>query len=205
MQAKPGAGPQHFDFHPNGRWVYSLNEETSTFGLPELRRSARRIDPNSRPRRRCRRDTRAPTTRLESMSRRMDGSCTPPTGCTTRSPCWRSIQWTEPVVARFVPSCRIGDIAFDVADGDLGPGDRGAGSVEDGAHDAAVYDLGRKSVRQRQATNENDTENSTKRFRQGITLPECAAIVHQLFSFCQRILLFSPFVFSASRRTLERT
>jgi 6-phosphogluconolactonase len=30
MQANPGAGPRHFDFHPNGRWVYSLNEEAST-------------------------------------------------------------------------------------------------------------------------------------------------------------------------------
>jgi len=30
LQANPGAGPRHFDFHPNGRWVYSLNEEAST-------------------------------------------------------------------------------------------------------------------------------------------------------------------------------
>ena len=30
MQANPGAGPRHFDFHPNGRWVYSLNEEATT-------------------------------------------------------------------------------------------------------------------------------------------------------------------------------
>jgi 6-phosphogluconolactonase (cycloisomerase 2 family) len=30
VQASPGAGPRHFDFHPNGRWVYSLNEEAST-------------------------------------------------------------------------------------------------------------------------------------------------------------------------------
>jgi 6-phosphogluconolactonase len=29
-QANPGAGPRHFDFHPNGRWLYSLNEEAST-------------------------------------------------------------------------------------------------------------------------------------------------------------------------------
>jgi 6-phosphogluconolactonase (cycloisomerase 2 family) len=29
-QASPGAGPRHFDFHPNGRWLYSLNEEAST-------------------------------------------------------------------------------------------------------------------------------------------------------------------------------
>ena len=158
MQANPGAGPQHFDFHPNGRWVYSLNEETLDYLSYDA--SARRIDPNSRPRRRCRRDRRAPTTRLKSMSRRMDGSCTPPTGCTTRSPCWRSIQWTEPVVARFVHSCRIGDIAFDVADGDLGSADRRAGRVEDSSYDGAVYRLRRKSLWQSQAKHENCAENS---------------------------------------------
>jgi 6-phosphogluconolactonase (cycloisomerase 2 family) len=26
----PGDGPRHFDFHPNGRWVYSIQEEGST-------------------------------------------------------------------------------------------------------------------------------------------------------------------------------
>jgi 6-phosphogluconolactonase len=26
----PGDGPRHFDFHPNGRWMYSLQEEGST-------------------------------------------------------------------------------------------------------------------------------------------------------------------------------
>lgn len=26
----PGDGPRHFDFHPNGRWLYSLQEEAST-------------------------------------------------------------------------------------------------------------------------------------------------------------------------------
>jgi 6-phosphogluconolactonase (cycloisomerase 2 family) len=30
VQAAPGAGPRHFDFHPNGRWLYSVNEEAST-------------------------------------------------------------------------------------------------------------------------------------------------------------------------------
>jgi 6-phosphogluconolactonase len=29
-QAKPGSGPRHSHFHPNGRWVYSINELTST-------------------------------------------------------------------------------------------------------------------------------------------------------------------------------
>src|SRR5262249_17505102 len=30
FQAKPGAGPRHQHFHPNGKWVYSINELTST-------------------------------------------------------------------------------------------------------------------------------------------------------------------------------
>jgi 6-phosphogluconolactonase len=29
-QAKPGSGPRHTHFHPKGRWVYSINELTST-------------------------------------------------------------------------------------------------------------------------------------------------------------------------------
>ncbi|MFL6427820.1 MAG: lactonase family protein [Acidobacteriaceae bacterium] len=29
-RAKPGSGPRHSHFHPNGRWVYSINELTST-------------------------------------------------------------------------------------------------------------------------------------------------------------------------------
>jgi 6-phosphogluconolactonase (cycloisomerase 2 family) len=30
VQAVAGAGPRHFIFHPNGRWMYSINEEDST-------------------------------------------------------------------------------------------------------------------------------------------------------------------------------
>jgi 6-phosphogluconolactonase len=30
VPSSPGAGPRHFAFHPNGRWLYSLNEEAST-------------------------------------------------------------------------------------------------------------------------------------------------------------------------------
>ena len=33
VQASPGAGPRHFHFHPNGRWLYSLNEEASTLDV----------------------------------------------------------------------------------------------------------------------------------------------------------------------------
>ncbi|HEV3151579.1 MAG TPA: beta-propeller fold lactonase family protein, partial [Acidobacteriaceae bacterium] len=29
-QAKPGSGPRHACFHPSGKWVYSINELTST-------------------------------------------------------------------------------------------------------------------------------------------------------------------------------
>jgi 6-phosphogluconolactonase len=29
----PGDGPRHFDFHPNGRWLYSIQEEASTIVL----------------------------------------------------------------------------------------------------------------------------------------------------------------------------
>jgi 6-phosphogluconolactonase len=31
--SSPGAGPRHFAFHPNGRWLYSLNEEASTLAF----------------------------------------------------------------------------------------------------------------------------------------------------------------------------
>jgi len=30
VQLPPGDGPRHFTFHPNGRWMYSLQEEAST-------------------------------------------------------------------------------------------------------------------------------------------------------------------------------
>jgi 6-phosphogluconolactonase (cycloisomerase 2 family) len=33
VQASPGAGPRHVGFHPNGRWLYALNEESSTLDL----------------------------------------------------------------------------------------------------------------------------------------------------------------------------
>lgn len=31
--SSPGAGPRHFAFHPNSRWFYSLNEESSTLAF----------------------------------------------------------------------------------------------------------------------------------------------------------------------------
>jgi 6-phosphogluconolactonase len=32
-QAKPGSGPRHTHFHPNGKWVYSINEMASTIDV----------------------------------------------------------------------------------------------------------------------------------------------------------------------------
>jgi 6-phosphogluconolactonase (cycloisomerase 2 family) len=31
--AKPGSGPRHLAFHPNGSWIYSVNELTSTVDM----------------------------------------------------------------------------------------------------------------------------------------------------------------------------
>jgi 6-phosphogluconolactonase (cycloisomerase 2 family) len=33
LQASPGAGPRHFQFHQNNRWAYAINEEASTMLL----------------------------------------------------------------------------------------------------------------------------------------------------------------------------
>jgi len=33
VPSSAGAGPRHFAFHPNGRWLYSLNEEASTLAF----------------------------------------------------------------------------------------------------------------------------------------------------------------------------
>ncbi len=33
VPSSAGAGPRHFAFHPNGRWFYSLNEESSTLAF----------------------------------------------------------------------------------------------------------------------------------------------------------------------------
>lgn len=41
----PGDGPRHFDFHPNGRWLYSIQEEGSTVVLFDYDAAAGRLDP----------------------------------------------------------------------------------------------------------------------------------------------------------------
>ncbi len=41
----PGDGPRHFHFHPNGRWLYSLQEEASTIVLFDYDPSTGRLAP----------------------------------------------------------------------------------------------------------------------------------------------------------------
>ncbi len=41
----PGDGPRHFDFHPNGRWMYSIQEEGSTIVLFDYDATAGRLHP----------------------------------------------------------------------------------------------------------------------------------------------------------------
>jgi 6-phosphogluconolactonase len=41
----PGDGPRHFDFHPNGRWLYSIQEEGSTVVLFDFDGERGRLSP----------------------------------------------------------------------------------------------------------------------------------------------------------------
>jgi len=41
----PGDGPRHFQFHPNGRWFYSIQEEGSTLVLFDYDASSGRLNP----------------------------------------------------------------------------------------------------------------------------------------------------------------
>jgi 6-phosphogluconolactonase len=41
----PGDGPRHFYFHPNGRWLYSIQEEASTIVLFDFDAGAGRLTP----------------------------------------------------------------------------------------------------------------------------------------------------------------
>lgn len=43
VQLPPGDGPRHFAFHPNGRWLYSLQEEGSTLAVFEYSGSDGRL------------------------------------------------------------------------------------------------------------------------------------------------------------------
>lgn len=41
----PGDGPRHFDFHPNGKWLYSIQEEGSTVVLFDYDAATGRLSP----------------------------------------------------------------------------------------------------------------------------------------------------------------
>jgi 6-phosphogluconolactonase (cycloisomerase 2 family) len=41
----PGDGPRHFHFHPNGRWLYSIQEEGSTLALFDYDGASGRLSP----------------------------------------------------------------------------------------------------------------------------------------------------------------
>jgi 6-phosphogluconolactonase len=41
----PGDGPRHFDFHPNGKWLYSIQEEGSTVVMFDYDAKAGRLTP----------------------------------------------------------------------------------------------------------------------------------------------------------------
>lgn len=43
MQASLGAGPRHFDFHPNGRWAYVITEEASTMVVMDYNADSGRL------------------------------------------------------------------------------------------------------------------------------------------------------------------
>ncbi|MDF1570636.1 MAG: lactonase family protein [Bacteroidales bacterium] len=42
----PGAGPRHLDFHPNGKWIYVVNELDCTVSLVEREGSGYRLGPS---------------------------------------------------------------------------------------------------------------------------------------------------------------
>lgn len=45
VPASRGAGPRHFVFHPNGRWFYSINEESSTLAFMHYDAGRGTLDP----------------------------------------------------------------------------------------------------------------------------------------------------------------
>ena len=45
FQVPPGDGPRHFAFHPNGRWLFSLQEEASTLMVWDYDQSNGRLSP----------------------------------------------------------------------------------------------------------------------------------------------------------------
>lgn len=46
LAMKPGAGPRHLDFHPNGKWIYVVNELDCTVSLVEREGNGYRLGPS---------------------------------------------------------------------------------------------------------------------------------------------------------------
>lgn len=46
LSMNPGAGPRHLDFHPNGKWIYVVNELDCTVSLLEREGSGYRLGPS---------------------------------------------------------------------------------------------------------------------------------------------------------------
>ena len=81
----PGDGPRHFHFHPNGRWLYSIQEEGSTIVLFDYRRRERGGWPRGRRSPRCRPILPAAISAPRSSFPPMGGLSMRATGCTTAS------------------------------------------------------------------------------------------------------------------------
>jgi len=80
----PGDGPRHFHFHPNGRWLYSIQEEGSTIVLFDYDAARGRLAAGRRSPR-CRPGSPAATSVPRSWFQPMAGLSTPATGCMTAS------------------------------------------------------------------------------------------------------------------------
>ena len=80
VPSSPGAGPRHLAFHPNGEWVYSLNEEASTVAFMLYDRASGTLTPQQEI------STLPPgfvgtSFASEIVVARMERSCTPRTAC----------------------------------------------------------------------------------------------------------------------------
>ncbi len=81
----PGDGPRHFHFHPNGRWLYSIQEEGSTIVLFDYDADNGRLTARQTISTSARRASPAATSARRSLFRPTANSSTPATGCTTAS------------------------------------------------------------------------------------------------------------------------
>ena len=81
----PGDGPRHFHFHPNGRWLYSIQEEGSTVVLFDYDADDGSAGPPADDLHPAARVRRQQLLLRAFWSRPTAGSSTPATGCTTAS------------------------------------------------------------------------------------------------------------------------